>query len=263
LSGLQFDTPVLENELQTRAVDVSQTPYFFNDGGVARYLTQLPSGLFPLTPAPRDPQLARGYEYPVPRVIASSQSQYGVTNELDIVGQQIAFEPMWATRENAAAFGITLVEPGQAVRLESPVNGLCHAIYQYGVFAGHWSPYQNTGQTMLSVVCTDLEHHDFPHIFLSADLNLPLVTSVGRYWPGKGVIRVADLWVPQGHALYIPAMPAELGQECIDLHNNRNSAYACWGEISQNSILTQTLLQTENPFFYWYWNATNTVHSRP
>lgn len=263
MSGLQFETPILERELESKTIQISETPFFHNDAGTPRYLASLPAGVVPLVPAPVDPQLARGYEHPVPGIINSSQSQYGQTTQLNIVGEQIAFEPMWATREAAAAFGITLVEPGQAVRLESPVNGLCQAVYQYGVFAGHWSPYQNTGNALLSVVCTDLEHHDFPHVFASTDLNLPLVISVGRYWPERQVIRVADLWVPQGHALYIPPMPALLGQACIDLHNNRNSARACWGSIAQNAILTQTLLQTDNPYFYWYWNATNTVHSHP
>ncbi len=263
MGGLQFDTPVLENELVSKSISVDETPYFYNDGGIARYLAAPPPGIVPLTPAPVDPRLALGHEYDVPGIIDTSDSAYGLTTQLDILGDTIAFEPMWATREAAAAFGITLVEPGQVVPLSSPVSGLCHVVYQYGAFAGHWSPYQNTGNQLLSVVCTDLEHHDFPHIFASTDINLPLVISVGRLWPGRKKIRVADLWVPRGHALYIPPMPALLGAECIDLHNNRNSALACWGNIQQNSILTETLLQNDNTYFYWYWNATGTTHTKP
>lgn len=116
---------------------------------------------------------------------------------------------------------------------------------------------------MLSVVCTDLEHHDFPHVFASVDPKLPLVTSAGRYWPRLGKIRLADLWVPRGSALYIPPKPARPDDECIDLHNNRNSARACWGNLHQESLRTDTLLQLKNGFFHWYWNPRDTVHSEP
>lgn len=76
-------------------------------------------------------------------------------------------------------------------------------------------------------------------------------------------ICLADLSVPRGCALYIPPKPALLGAECIDLHSNRNSARTCWGNIRQNTVLTKTLLQNKNGFFYWYWNATETVHPQP
>jgi len=62
-------------------------------------------------------------------------------------------------------------------------------------------------------------------------------------------ICLADLSVPRGCALYIPPKPALPGAECIDLHNNRNSARTCWGNIRQNTVLTKTLLQNKNRFF--------------
>jgi hypothetical protein len=186
-----------------------------------------------------------------------------VETQLGFLGYEIEYEPMWATRQAAAAFGITLVEAGQAVELSSPVATISQVEYEYGVFAGHWSPYQGTGNQLLSIVCTDLEHHDFPHIFASTDPTLPLVISVGRYWPKEDRIRLADLWVPRGSALYIPPKPALLGQQCVDLHNNRNSARACWGHLRQNSLTTHTLLQAEGGYFYWFWNATATVHTSP
>jgi hypothetical protein len=89
------------------------------------------------------------------------------------------------------------------------------------------------------------------------------VISVGRYWPRLGRIRLADLWVPRGSALYIPPKPALDNPECVDLHNNRNSARACWGNIHQGSITTHTLLQKNHGFFYWYWNAIATTHGTP
>jgi hypothetical protein len=259
-----FDTPVFIKELAERAVDISATPYFFNQDGVPGYFADLPSGATLIEAARTDPAQAVGMEYVVPSVLKVKETPpYGVETQLGFAADDIRYTPMWATRDVAAAFGITLVEPGQAVRLDSPVHALQQIEYEYGVFAGHWSPYQDTGNKLLSVVCTDLEHHDFPHVFASTDHAQPLVISVGRYWPKLGKIRLADLWVPRGSALYIPPKPALADAEVIDLHNNRNSAHACWGNIRQNSITTHTLLQNTGGFFYWFWNAVPTVHGKP
>lgn len=257
-----LDPPLFIKEQSEIAVDVTQTPFFYNDGGSPTYLASLPAGATQLTPVPTDPSLAIGAEHHVNGTIGVKQTPpYGVETQFGMDGGAIRYEPMWATHETAAAFGITLVEPGQGIEVDSP-GGLLHQVeYEYGVFAGHWSPYQDTGNTLLSVVCTDLEHHDFPHVFASTDPNFPLVISVGRYWHAEQRIRLADLWVPRGAALYIPPKPLLLGARCIDLHNNRNSARACWGDIHQNSVLTHTLLQTSGTFTYWYWNAMDTVHT--
>lgn len=264
MTNSYFDAPLFEGEHGTTDVDIAATPFFYNDRGIPAYLAQLPPGVTPLVPAPSDPSLAFGREYDVPEVIGFKKTPpYGEETQLAFAGDDIAYEPRLATREVAAAFGITLVEPGQAVQLSSPVHALQQVEYEYGVFAGHWSPYQDTGNQLLTVVCTDLEHHDFPHVFASTDPQLPLVISVGRYWPKQRRIRLADLWVPRGSALYIPPKPALLGMECIDLHNNRNSARACWGHLDKNSLLTHTLLQTTGGYFYWYWNARATVHTDP
>ncbi len=257
-----FDAPLFEIGKGETEVDISSTPFFYNDNGNPTYLEVLPSGVTPLAPATTDPRVAMGREYVVSEIIGvKPKPPYGIETQLGFVAKEVVYEPMWATREVAAAFGITLVEPGQAVVLSSPVARLSQVEYEYGVFAGHWSPYQETGNQLLTIVCTDLEHHDFPHIFASTDAELPLVISVGRYWPKSGKIRLADLWVPRGSALYIPPMPALFGQECVDLHGNRNSARACWGHLRKNSLLTHTLLQTENGYFYWFWNANSTVHT--
>lgn len=257
-----FDTPVFINEKHETTVDISKTPFFYNDGGRPTYVETLPSGVTPLVPAATDPRVAIGREHVVSGVIGVKPTPpYGVETQLGFIADEVVFEPLWATRDVAAAFGITLVEPGQAVPLSSPVVKLSQIEYEYGVFAGHWSPYQDTGNKLLTVVCTDLEHHDFPHVFASIDPDFPLVVSVGRYWPKLYKIRLADLWVPRGSALYIPPKPVFLGQECLDLHNNRNSARACWGDIKQNSLITKTLLQAKDGFYYWYWNAAPTVHT--
>ncbi|MDR3413561.1 MAG: hypothetical protein P4L87_21830 [Formivibrio sp.] len=259
-----LDAPLFIKEIHETTIDTVKTPFFYNDDGVPTYVSELPADITPLTPATTNPAMAIGNEYVVAKVLGVKPTlPYGIETQLGFAAQEVEFEPLWATREIAAAFGITLVEAGQAVMLSSPVVELQQIEYEYGVFAGHWSPYQETGNTLLSVVCTDLEHHNFPHVFASTDPTQPLVISVGRYWPKLGKIRLADLWVPRGSALYIPPKPASNSLECIDLHNNRNSAQACWGNIRQNSIVTHTLLQNENGFFYWYWNAIATEHGRP
>ncbi|MDR3481127.1 MAG: hypothetical protein P4L91_10475 [Burkholderiaceae bacterium] len=256
-----FDAPVLEIAGPEIAVDIFDTPFFYNDGGNPSYVKELPSAATLLAPAATDPHVAIGREYVVPEIIGVKPTPpYGIETQLGLLADEVVYEPMWATRDVAAAFGITLVEKGQAVPLSCPVANLSQIEYEYGVFAGHWSPYQGTGDKLLTVVCTDLEHHDFPHVFASTDPHLPLVISVGRYWPKLCKIRLADLWVPRGSALYIPPKPAIPGQECVDLHNNRNSARACWGSLGQSSVTTHTLLQANNGYFYWFWNATPTAH---
>lgn len=264
MSETSFDTPVFIKALHETTVDTVKTPFFYNDGGKPTYLGELPTNVKPLTPPTTNPAIAIGNEYHVADVLGVKPNPpYGVATQLGFAAAEVAFAPLWATRDIAAAFGITLVEAGQAVMLSSPVVELHHIEYEYGVFAGHWSPYQGTGKQLLSVVCTDLEHHNFPHVFASTDPAQALVVSVGRYWPKLGKIRLADLWVPRGSALYIPPKPASASLECIDLHNNRNSARACWGDIHQNSVVTQTLLQKDHGFFYWYWNAIPTAHGKP
>jgi len=259
-----FDAPVFILEGAKQDIAPHSTPYFYNDDGVPTYHANLPANALLVHVAQSDPSIALGHEFDVSGVVGVRQTPMGAETQLGFDGAPIRFEPMWATRDAAAAFGITLVEKGQAVELTSPSKTLQQIDYTYGVFAGHWSPYQHTnpnGNTLLSVDCTDLEHHDFPHIFASTDPNFPLVISVGRYWPKRGKIRLADLWVKRGDAVYIPPMPALLGAECVDLHNNRNSARACWGQIAQNSIVTHTLLDPDFDRYHWYWNPTHTVHT--
>jgi hypothetical protein len=264
MTEMKFETPVFIKEKHEESIDLVKTPYFYNDGGRPRYVKTLPRGAKLIKTAPTDPSVAIGNEYVVSQIKGVKKTPpYGIETQLGFIADEVAYAPMWATRDVAAAFGITLVEKGQALQLESPVQKLSNIEYEYGVFAGHWSPYQKTANKLLSVVCTDLEHHDFPHVFASIDKNMPLVTSVGRYWPKLSKIRLADLWVPRGSALYIPPKPSQPNAECIDLHNNRNSARACWGDIRQSSVLTKTLLQNKQGFFYWYWNATDTKHTQP
>lgn len=160
-----FDAPIFIKEKHEATVDTLKTPFFYNDGGRPAYVKALPNDVTPLVPTTTDPNVAIGSEYVVSEVIGVKQTPpYGVETQLGFIAKKVLFEPMWATRDVAAAFGITLVEKGQGVRLSSPVVELSQIEYEYGVFAGHWSPYQGTGNKLLTVECTDLEHHNFPHI---------------------------------------------------------------------------------------------------
>lgn len=260
----RLDPPLFEVSKFSQPVSLVKTPFLYNDGGCPTYLPVLPAGVMATPMAATDPAQAVGREHLVAEVIDVKRTPpYGVQTQLGFVAGEVAYEPLWVTPDIAAAFGITLVKPGQAVRMSSPVVDLSQVEYEYGVFAGHWSPYQGTGNHLLSVVCSDLEHHDFPHVFASTDPRASLVISVARYWPRLSRIRLADLWVPQGWALYIPPKPSLPDAECVDLHNNRNSARACWGDIAHDSIVTHTLLQPAGGFFHWFWNANDTTHGRP
>ena len=259
-----LDPPLFELEKRSQPVSLAHTPYFHNDGGTVVFAAHVPAGARLIDAAPTDPALEAGRPHHVIGIDGVKPTPpYGIETRLGFAEGDVTYEPLWALPQVAAAFGITVVRPGEVVRVASPVLELSQVEYEYGVFAGHWSPYQGTGNALLSVVCTDLEHHDFPHVFASTDPNVPLVISVGRYWPDRGVIRLADLWVPRGWALYIPPKPAQPNPPCIDLHNNRNSARACWGDIHRSAISTHTLLQATGGYFYWYWNARDTDHGRP
>lgn len=256
-----FDPPMFIKEGAVGEVNLSMTPFFYNNGGYPDYVETLPLGVMPLEPASCDPFVAIGRKYFVSAANTESpEPAYGEQTRLELVADEVVYEPMWATREVAAAFGITLVERGQGIRVNSSQPLLKQIDYEYGMFAGHRSPYQGTKNRLLGVVCTDLEYHDFPHVFASVDPSLPLVISVGRYWPRLKKIFLADLWVPRGSALYIPPRPKASGQEFIHLHGNRNSALACWEGIGQSSIQTQTLLQVEGSFFHWFWNERPSIH---
>ena len=110
-----FDAPVFIQELQETAVDIVDAPYFYNNGGQPTYVRELPAGLTPLQAASTNPAVAMGNTYVVPEVIGVKPTPpYGVETQLGFMGEEVVYAPMWATRDVAAAFGITLVEPGRA-----------------------------------------------------------------------------------------------------------------------------------------------------
>lgn len=249
-------------------VDLEQTPFLCNVAGLPHYYAQPPAGLKLLEAAALDPEIELGNAYKVrPDPTTSPDPQYGDRTRLEFQGSQVEYTALRASREVAAAFGMTLVKPGQGVRISSPHPVLKQIDYEYGMFAGHRSPYEGTGFRMLGKVCTDLEYHNFPHVFASVDAHLPRVITVAKYWPYQKKICLADLWLARGHALYLPPQPeppplSQSDTTCLSLHGDRNVALACWHDsgLKQASIKAQTLLQTEGGRFHWLWNELPTVH---
>ena len=260
-----FDPPLFELSLAEQHVDLADTPYFYNDNGTPTYVKTLPdSAIFISEEALIDASSENalfGNEYFISKIAnVKDNPPYGIETEFSFNDQHLEYQPLWVTQEIANAFSMYLVDNNQAIKVSSPINQLSQVQYQYGAFAGHWSPYLNIGNKLLTYISMDLEHHDFPHIFASTDENLPLVISVARYWPKLAKIRLADIWIPKGSALYIPPKPEIKDAEYIDLHHNRNSAQACWGKPNVTSVKTQTLLRADGGYFYWYWNRQPTTH---
>ena len=261
-----FTAPLLDQTVQEIDVDISAQPYFYNNGGTPEYLAEVSDAIELIQVSSTNARMSRGHVYSVPEEIATIQTHWGEQTQLAFAGNFFEFMPLKATPETAAAFGMTLVKAGQAIEVQATQKKLSQIKYQYGMLAGHFFPYDPTQinlatKTLYPFVITDLEHHDFSHVFASTDPNqLSLVISAGRYFPKNQKIYLADLWVEHGDALYILEMPKQVAPEFIDLHNNRNPALAYWkGESSQSTIQMHTLLDPKG-YFYWFWNACPTIH---
>ena len=257
-----FDPPVFIREIMKVSVNLRRTPCFALVGHYPVFVESLPTGFKELRATQSQPDFMVGTPYRVSEVLPTQYKPgYGEQTQLKFAADLLTYPCLPATTETAAAFGMVLVEPGQGIHVDSPVLDLDQVDYEYGMFAGHQSPYQGTGQRLLGRVCTDLEHHDFPHVFVSCDPHLPLVISVARYLPAAQTIFLADLWLPRGKALYVPARPKTPSPQVLYLHGNRNAALACWQDVGQDSVRTQTLLQDQGGYFCWYWNELPTHHS--
>ena len=133
-----FDAPQFIVGGTAESVDIALTPFYYNNGGVPTYVATVPANVEVLVPAPTNPDLVRGYPHRVTGTVGVKNSSWGMETQLGFTNDKVAYEPMLATRENAEAFGITLVEPGQAIQVTCPVPNLEQVPYNYGVFAGHW-----------------------------------------------------------------------------------------------------------------------------
>ncbi|MBC3917879.1 hypothetical protein H8L32_10375 [Undibacterium sp. CY18W] len=168
---------------------------------------------------------------------------------------EVEYETLLASKESVQAFGMTLLHSGECLRFE--YEGLIMAQYTYGKWAGYQSPYLGGARRreLLTYNPTDLEFHDFPHVFFSQD-ERPLVISVARWRPYVQEICLADLWVQPGDAIVLPPktrptrpdddLPEpEKRRIIIDLHGNRNSALACWRD-DKPALTTTTILGNAN-----------------
>ena len=172
---------------------------------------------------------------------------------------------------------MTLLKSGERIRF--PYDGLVRAKYTYGKWAGYQSPYiaVKRRRELLTVNATDLEYHNFAHVFFSQD-KLPLVISVARWRPLVHEIWLADLWLAPGDALVLPpkkGWDAELPPgsdprlKVIDMHGNRNSALACWFRDDQNVVQTETFLANADVFKaagtrpHYHEEKTATRHTPP
>lgn len=215
-----------------------------------------------ITMAPAAPRLDRGQKYTgiehwTREVVSDSGFRYQIT-EFDFHTAEVHYQPLLATHENAQAFGMTLLKSGECVAF--PYDNLIIADYTYGKWAGYESPYlgKGRGRELLVHNPTDLEYHDFPHVFFSRD-DQPLVISVARWRPYVGEISLADLWVERGDALVLPpklmppapqpgASDDHKWSLVLDLHGNRNSAQACRFVDGVPYLTTTTILANKEAF---------------
>jgi hypothetical protein len=256
-----YFSPVLFiDETESTNVDTKAFPYFYNDNGKSTHVKD-PKGT--LIEVVEDPSLNMGQRYDIvscePKIINPGQYQYTIT-EFDFGVEKVHYEPLWATKETARAFGVTLVHSGESVKVGYD-GKLTSTPYTYGAFAAYESPYigSDRSRELLTVNATDLEFHAFPHIFCSQD-EIPLVTTVARWRPAKKEIHLADLWVRPGDCLYIPAK--KFSEEYVDMHGNGNSAHACWAVRDRGSIATNTTLDP-GPMPTYHEEKHDTVHGFP
>ena len=256
MSNETFDAPIFIEDGPYIDLLPREYPFLYNDRGHCRQLRQ-PFGE-EITIAKDNPDLDMGVKYKgishQPKTIPNDGYPYQIT-EFDFKSPEVHYEAITATRDSVQAFGMTLLKSGECLRFE--YEGMIMAQYTYGKWAGHQSPYigKRRRRELLTHNPTDLEFHDFPHVFFSHD-DRPLVISVARWRPYVQEISLADLWIEPGDAIVVPpktrpASPSgELSDEIarriiIDLHGNRNSALACWGS-DKAALTTTTVLGNEH-----------------
>jgi hypothetical protein len=218
------------------------TQWVYNKDGHTHHVSH-PIGK-PIPVTPEDPTLSFGEPYKDIKSWEEPMEGYILT-EFDFRKESVQYKPLLATKLNCQAFGITLLQSEESLPFH--FDRMVKTPYTYGVYAGYQSPYleKKYRRKLLPENATDLEYHAFPHIFSSQDL-LPLVTSVARWRKEKREIYLADLWVNPGDCLFIP--PKHPSDEYVDMHGNRNSAFACWGNLKKDCLLTETTLANEQRF---------------
>ncbi|MES2040695.1 MAG: hypothetical protein V4495_23005 [Pseudomonadota bacterium] len=256
MSNEAFDSPIFIEDGPYLDLLPGEYPFLYNDQGHCRQLRQ-PFGE-EIIIAKDNPDLDLGVKYKgishQPKTIPNDGYPYQIT-EFDFKSPEVHYGAIAATRDSVQAFGMTLLKSGECLRFE--YEGMIMAQYTYGKWAGHQSPYigKRRRRELLTHNPTDLEFHDFPHVFFSHD-DRPLVISVARWRPYVQEISLADLWIEPGDAIVVPPktrpilpsgeLPDEIARRIIiDLHGNRNSALACWGS-DKAALTTTTVLGNEH-----------------
>ncbi|MEO6920274.1 MAG: hypothetical protein ABI171_14835 [Collimonas sp.] len=258
--------------------DAKTYPYLYNHQGHPQHLHE-PKGTL-VEMAAQDPDLERGIRYidigHKEKIVPDAS--YAITL-FDFKVKEVHYQGLRATPETAHAFGMTLLKAGECVRFD--YESLVCSQYTYGKWAGHQSPYLEAARRreLLTYNPTDLEFHHFPHVFFSQDSH-PLVISVARWRPYVNEISLADLWIAPGDAIVLPsqvfpspprpgASYAEARRKIVDLHGNRNAAFACWSDPAKPMLLTETILANASLMssaeagLHYHEEVTPTRHTPP
>ncbi len=116
-----FEPTLFIREGRKTKVDLSKTPFFGIVHGLPNYVTTPPKGFKLVELAKRASSQHLRREYAVSAAHTQSpEPKYGENTRLTIDGSELGYEPMWATRKTAAAFGMLLVEEGQYARMDGP-----------------------------------------------------------------------------------------------------------------------------------------------
>lgn len=258
--------------------DAKTHPYLYNNQGRPEHCRD-PKGTL-IEMAIEDPELERGsrYAHITHKEKIIPDGPYAITL-FDFKVKEVHYEGLRATPETARAFGMTLLRSGASVHFA--YEGLVCSKYTYGKWAGHQSPYVEAARRRELLTCnpTDLEFHNFPHVFFSQDSH-PLVISVARWRPFVNEISLADLWLAPGDAIVLPpkvfpsppragASYAEARRKIVDLHGNRNSALACWSVPAKPTLVTETILanaalmSSAQAGLHYHEEVTATRHTPP
>ncbi|PAJ79177.1 hypothetical protein [Burkholderia ubonensis] len=263
------------------SLDCKQFPYLYNNQGRCEQYAE-PKGS-EIALAPDDPQLDMGAKYSGidwrEKRIPTRDGGYMI-KAFDFHAELVEYQPLRATQATAQAFGMTLLRAGECIRFE--YDGLVCRQYKYGQWASYQSPYLEFGRRreLLTYNPTDLEYHDFPHVFFSRHRSLPLVISVARWRPYAHEISLADVWLAPGDALVLPpqrfpeplppgASKHDAWMAVANLHGNRNAALACRFQGGEAGLLTETILgnaevmQAPATRPHYHEEQTPTRHTRP
>ena len=101
-----------------------------------------------------EPSWGRGYQ--VSGTHSQPPTKFGEETQLEFLATEVVYEPLWATREAAAAFGITLIEPGQGLRMQSPIRHLENTPFEYGMLASNAPIWTRSTATSCSPRCAPI-----------------------------------------------------------------------------------------------------------